>query len=493
MVLAWRAGVARATPMFSAHVPAHVETARAAWEAATECAGWEAPAHDVVQIRQGYVSGGWSGGAWVDDDGLYRIEVSLDGIDRAIVHEIAHAWATYGPPTLTEGRADLLADCVVSRVPGLAPYDPDPGTELTAMPDLRRWGNPHDDHGLVDIDSARRDAYLGSARLARVLATVVDARTLWPEGGTLRWRDVERILEEAGPRGAMVLGVIEGNAAQQRDALSDRDRDGVPWLSEVLAGTNPDRWDSDGDGWWDGAPEVPSVAAVPVPPDGTPVCAGLAGGPHGGTVQVLYAGEIRGAPTPWVAVQAGAVLVDGDARTGVPVPPDRPVLLSLGGPVERHTGGTWAMAGGQGLVVDWSCRSTPRWTVWVEDPLAAPMLDSFAAALDEHVRRADAILGHAAPRRIVVVLGAHHAGIDGGTVHPDALAGLAVAVHRVWLADAAVHSWDAAEGLARALVDDPPDLAFVAIDLKDAEKWAETASSCPEGWEGVLQGACGAR
>jgi hypothetical protein len=506
MLLFWPA-IAAAAPMFSAHTPEHAEIARQAWTAAASCAGWEAPAHEVVRIVQGYVPGGYTGGAYLDDDGLYRIDVGLSSVERALVHEIAHAWATGGSAALTEGRADLLADCIVTRVPGLAPYDPDPGTTLDAMPDLRRWGNPHDDHAATDIDATRRDAYLAASRLARVLATVVDPRELWPQSGTLRWRDLERILEEQGPAGGMVLAVLEGGADRQRDALSDRDRDGQPWLAEVLGGTDPDRWDSDGDGWWDGAPEH-SVAAVPLPPDGTPVCAGFSGGPGGGVVQVIAYGQLRGNPAPWISVVAGGATAEGDPRTGVRVPPDEPLMLALSGRFDRATGGAWAMVGGQDLEVDDACRSTPLFTVWVADPEALPVLEGLAGALEEHTRRAEALLGGPPPKRLVVVLGAESAGVSDGVVRlstgqarwavesgrPDALAGLAVAVHRVWVSGQPEdRSWDAVEGLTRAIVDDPPDLVFVGLDLGAAEAYGERASACPEGWTGVLAGKCAPR
>lgn len=504
LALAWLFGSATAAPLFSAMDPAHAEIARTAWSAAITCTGWEAPAHAVVQIRQGYVAGGFSGGAFLDDDGLYRIDIGLDMVSRSLVHEVAHAWAHTGSAALTEGRADLLADCIVSRNPHLAPLDPDPGTGLDAMPDLRRWANPHGDHGLVDIDAYRRDAYLGAARWMRVLATVIEPRRLWPESGALRWRDVERMLEDAGPEGAILLAVLDGGVERQRAALSDRDRDGVPWLAEILQGTNPDRWDSDGDGWWDGASAPPSVAAVPVPLDGTPVCVGLAAGRSGGTVQVVTSGELRGAPLPYLVLRGGGDVLVGEPRAGVVAPPHRPLLVAMSGPVERSTGGVWALAGGQGLVDTEACRSTPSLTVWADDPAAEPVVAAFAGEVDQHLRRAEALLGRPPQRRIEVVLGAAAAGVDGATVRLtmgqvrwaidherlDALAGLAVAVHHIWEADRDRRRWDTAEGLARAIVDNPPDLAFVSADLRDAERVVGEAERCDKGWPGVIDGTC---
>ena len=160
-----------APPIFSAFSPEFAEKARQAWIAAEKCTGWDAPHHDQVELRQGYVPGGFVGGAWLDGEGLYRVQVGLDNADRALVHEIAHAWASNGPSALTEGRADLLADCIVTMVPALAPLDPDAGTSLDNMPDLRRW-SANRREGLIDLDTSRQDAYLGSARLMRTVVPI---------------------------------------------------------------------------------------------------------------------------------------------------------------------------------------------------------------------------------------------------------------------------------------------------------------------------------
>jgi len=491
-------------PRFVAIDPAHVQAAEKAWRAAVDCTGWEAPAHGQVEITREYVSGGYTGGAFLDRGGLYRIALSQVNADRSLVHEIAHAWARTGPQALNEGRADLLADCIASRVPNLAPLDPDPGLDLDAMPDLRTWENPTGSHSPQDLDLTRRDAYLGSARLMRVVATVVDAQLLWPRDGYLGWEDLERLLEDGGPAGDTVLAVLDGGVERQQAALSDTDRDGVPFLAEVLQGTNPSRWDSDGDGWWDGAAPSPSVAAIPLPPDGTPVCSGFAAGAGGATVQVLVQSQHRGTPPPWVRLCAGRQEIDADPTTGVHVPPGSPILIGLGGRLERSTGGAYALVGGQHLVADWNCRSTPVYTVWVEDPRATPLLDAFATELDEHVRRADAFLGSRSPARMVVALGARSTGVEQGLVQlsmgqvewamaqgrPDALAAVAVSLQRVWLGDDDARRWDAAEALARAIMDSPPGMLFVAVDEGAAEAWTGEATTCLEGWKGVLSGAC---
>lgn len=491
------------TPAFSAHDPQLAEAARTAWLAVEQCAGWPGFAHEVVEISRDFVPGGYVGGAQIDAGGLARVILSPHSTERALIHEIAHAWAWSGPATLTEGRTDLLADCAVARVPGLGPLDPDPGRELDYMPDLRHWTVAGD--GMVaDPEALKSDAYLAAGRLMRLVATVIDPKALWPRDGHLDWERLEGLLGAAGAPGHMILAVIDGGAERQRHALSDRDRDGVPWLAEILEGTNPDRWDSDGDGWWDGAPLAPSVAAVPIPQDGTVVCSGLAGGSVEGSALVLAYGALRGSESAAVAMHAGYDRLPARPGQEVTMPPSMPLLLSLEGSIDQVTGGLWAIAGGRGMVLDWNCRSTPSYTVWVRDARAAPVLDEFAQALELHLARAESTLDAPSKRRAVVVLGAGAADIRDGEVRispgwvewaqeqdrVDALAGVAVALHRVWEHGPEERRWDTAEALTRAILDEPPDLTFVAVDLGLVSERTADAIGCTEGWLGLLSGKC---
>jgi hypothetical protein len=494
-------------PVFSAFSPDVAEKARLAWTAAEACTGWEAPHHEQVEVRQGYVPGGFVGGAWIDGDGLYRVQLGLDNVDRALVHEIAHAWATAGPSALTEGRADLLADCIVTRAPSVAPLDPDPGTSLQQMPDLRRWSASRRDG--VDLDTSRSDAYLGAARLMRAVAEVVDRRSLWPTSGLLRWRDFDDLLRNAGAPGTMVLAMLAGGERTQREALSDADGDGEPWLAEVLGGTDPNRWDSDGDGWWDGA-APPSISAVPLPPDGTPVCAGFSGRP-GAMVQILASGVLRSGVPPEVSAFEGSYNLEGDLSLGVTLSGRGPLLMRLSA-TPRAAGGLWAMVGGNGLQIDGSCQSNPRHTVWWSGDARTPraavwdvgLRDEFLGVVDIYLGRAEALLGPS-PTRLVVQLGGEGTEVrpdgvvqlsDGELAwaraagRPDALAAVAVAVHRVFSAKHVERAAEGAEALTRAILDNPPDLTFVSVDLQQAERRAKTATGCDQGWTGALAGRC---
>lgn len=487
------------TPRFAGDVPDDAALARKAWAAAEICTGWSAPAHELVRLERGPAVAGYDGRAYLDGDGLYRIELSGHHPRRSLLHEIAHAWTRRGPASLNEGRTDLLADCMALALTDPDLLDPDDGRDLVALPDLRRWTNPRTHEGKDLLDEGRADAYLGSARLFRVIATVVDSRSLWPEDGALRWKDLESLLLRAGPKGALVWDLVEGGADRQREALSDRDRDGQPWLAEVLQGTHPERWDSDGDGWWDGSPPAP-VGAVPLPKDGTAVCSGVAAGQKGARLEVRYRAG-RSAGSAPVRVLAGEVWLIDDPALGVRIDPGEPVLLALEGGLRGAAGGAWALAGGQDLTNAWNCRSTPRYTVWVADPRATTTLDAFARQVDDHLHRADGLLGPTS-RRLVVALGADRVAITPDAIHLstglvawaaehdrlDALAGLAVALHRTWLGPEDARRLDTAEAFTRAIVDDPPALLFVAVDEEQLAARADDAQRCA--WRELIAGRC---
>jgi hypothetical protein len=497
--LAFSEAAFAAAPLFEADAKEDATLATRAWRAGVGCTGWVPLHHEVIRIQRTASVDGYAGRAFVDNGGLHRIELSDEHPQRTLIHELSHAWVSRGPAALTEGRADLLADCIAMKLPALDLLDPDPGDDLASLPDLRRWTHPRGAHSSRLLDRERADAYLGASRLMRVIATLVPQERLWPEDGTLRWRDLEKMLEEAGPRGAIVLDVLHGGAERQAHALSDQDRDGMPWLAEILLGTDPDRWDSDGDGWWDGAPRVP-VGAVPLPPDGTAVCSGLSASPRGGRVQVSYRAT-RATERPLVRVIASDIWMSNDPAEGVTVPPNGPILLALDGGLRGSVGGAWAHAGGQDLIDSWNCRSTPEHTIWLGEARFAPHIGAFQRELEEHASRANGLLG-ATTRRIVVGLATDRVQVNADGVQLsaplvswavendrlDALAGLAVAMHRTWLAPMEERRWDIAEALVQALVDAPPAELFLTVDDDQAQARLKDADRC--GWRGLVAGPC---
>jgi len=459
-------------PVFQSSNPDLEKAAYDAWETAIQCTGWEPSVSPVVTIRKGNVEGAFDSAAGFTDDKLVRIDLGPENPRRDLLHELAHAWARKGPATLTEGRADWLADCIATSRPDLGPLDPDSGGTLSAMEDLRKWTNANND---IADDTERMQAYQAAARWIRIVAEILPRERLFPKNGELRWRQLIRGLEKAGPKGVIALSALEGGVDRQREALSDQDRDGQPRLLEILQGTQPDRWDSDGDGWWDGAKLPKDLTSVPIPLDGSPVCSGLTSGSEASRVYVRTGGAWRGPKEAPLRVLAGDTLIVNDPKEGVRVEPHQPILLLLDGVNNGASGGVWVQIGGQGLSLNWNCHSTPRYTIWVRDPKMTPFLYPFENALKEHLDRARTLLG---PQkgRLVIHLGTPAMDVNPQVVQlssgflewaqeqnrPDAAAALAIALQRVWSRPLEARNWDTAEAMARSMMDNPPPTLFVS-------------------------------
>lgn len=448
--------VALAAPRFVADQPSDGEIAAIAWEAAIECTGWEAASHAEIRVERGSVRKGFLGLASADDQGLYRIEIDATNERSAevIVHEVAHAWVRHGPTALVEGRAELLADCMVHARPGLAPLQWDDGRELVGMPDLKAWKSS-EDHGPSANPLMRTDAYLGAARLVRLAGLVLPERALWPADDQVDWLDLDAMLAQSGQPGERLREVLRADPDTQRKALSDLDQDGLPLVGERMLGTDPARFDTDADGWWDGA-EVPADAR-PLPFDGTPVCSGWATGPTGGVAVLKTGGNLRGSPAPMPVLRAGH---DVFARGRVALVGSGSVLVELDGDPEVVSGGLWARVEGHGLVPDTACVDDERRVVWAAEARWRASVPAFAHALSVALERADERLGPSS-HRLAVVLGGPVSKVDGPVVHlsseelarrgPSALAAQAVAMRRVWEASASVRDWRDVDAIAGRL------------------------------------------
>ena len=462
--------VAHAGPTFQSPEHGVQDRAQRAWRAGIQCTGWEPETAEIVNIHTGRVEGSFDSYAVFTDDGLTRIELGPDHPERDLLHELAHAWSRRGPAALTEGRADWLADCMVRQHPTLGPLDPDDGARLSPMLDLRKWQNSR----TFDDAVLQKNTYTAAARWIRVLAHILPINEIFPENGELKWRPLERLLLKAGPKGVIALSSLEGGVQEQIHALSDDDGDGQVRLAEILNGTQPDKWDSDGDGWWDGMSTTSTHSGKPLPRDGSPICSGFTSGPNGADVFVATGGNWRGRRAPPVRVLAGEHLLVDDPRTGVAVPPHQPVLLLLDHTETPPSGGVWASVRGTGLHTTWNCHSTARYTIWVQNPQFTPFLYRFENALREHLNRADAMVGPP-QRRIVIHLGTPGMDINPWVVQlssgflqwaesiqrPDAAAALAIALQHVWQQSPDDWSWESAEALARAMMDSPPPTLLV--------------------------------
>jgi len=452
--------VALALPQFVSAEPEDAVVARAAWSAAAVCTGWEARSHEVVRIERGNVPKGFLGLSSSDDEGIYRIELDASDVrlSEVIVHEVSHAWVSEGPTALVEGRAELLADCIAHQRPGLAPLQWDDGRELVSMPDLRSW-RANDDHGPSVNPLMRTDAYLGAARLVRLAGLVLPEGALWPREDNIDWLDLDDMLRQVGDPGEPLRAVLRASAEVQRRALSDADQDGLPLVGEQMFHTDPQRFDSDGDGWWDGA-EVP-VDAIPLPFDGTPMCSGWASAAVGGVAVLKTGGNLRGTPSPVPVLRVGSEVFE---HGHVAVVGEASVLVELDGDPEVVSGGLWARVSGEGLVADTACSSAERHTVWASEVALREAVVPFGVALEAAIVRADVRIGSDG-RRVAVQLGGSASTVNGPVIRISTrevlaahkagtlgrLANQAIAMRRVWDRSSVSRDWRDVQALTNLL------------------------------------------
>lgn len=487
---------AGSVPRFvSPDAPELAEMASAAWEAAAACTGRSAPASRRVPITLGHPSGGFGGRAHISPErgGLYLIEVETYGVKSlTIAHEVSHAWVHEGPPALVEGATDLLTDCVCRYRPDLFP----PRVKyraggLVALEDLRRWSNSESSREIP-----RESAYVASYRMFVALSSFVPERSLWRTSWS--WSEFEETLSGAGPMGAYIRDALVGGVDGQQVAFGDSDEDGVPGVEEFLLGTSPDIQDSDGDGWWDGTPPQVLADGIRLPSDGTPVCVGRPGsqqpvarsGSLGSNVPVelTYWLNAQSVPAPQLE---GALPAAGDVSFAVSTRP-------------YSKGVQWALL--QGLSHEEPlCWSSPGWTV-IAGPSTAGGLREFVAALPLVDSRADAVLGEATHRGVVLLGDANdgdaiitrlNSGIvddaTRGVLSWEYLAALAVASERLrpapFVRGDGIDTYFI-EALARQLARGKPLAPVLAPDLAGVRAAEARLSDCPGGWKAFRAGEC---
>ncbi len=494
-------GALAAAPDFVGEPSRAARTARMAWEAAELCTGWAAPGHPQVEILSLEPVGEQLVEGHRDAEGLYRISIfGRRPNELAIVREVARSWIGEGPTTLSVGRLELLVDCIASQDARTVSRVPDDGRPLEAMPDLLTWTS--DDIGIPTFDPSQPTVagWWGAARLFRLASLFVDPVHFWPQTRLFGWDEFAGLLLAVGPQGESVMGIVAAGAEKQRQALVDLDRDGLPDLGEELLGTDPANWDTDGDGWWDGAKRPDLEEAVPLPRDGLPVCLPAGGnGPMGGVV-LDVGGNLRGPEVPEVILlmkTREVKLLTGSNYHRVPS--GRPAVVRLSGELDRSTGGVWVAPVGSEAQIRTGCMADDRMVVWAAHPSQRKSVQRFHALSVEAHKRAETLLG---PTRVplTVQLGDPQNWVEENTVglSQQALAWAEKTGRLDWLAALSVALWrndakldpslryEQAEALARALVDDAPEDLVVAESWREVNQWTRMAENCESGWRGLL-------
>jgi len=455
-----------------------VSLAHAAWTAGVECAGIEPDAHGSVPIlrdltpAQGSALAGLSN--WGDPRGV-RIRMLPDAGGDILAHEVAHAWLHgAGLGALIEGRTQLLAACMQRHRPGLFDGMMDVGTDLARMPDLRTWrADPFD---TVDAEVAL-DGYAAAFRLFRALALVVPPERLYASGVDT-WEAVRSLVP---PSAAPALAALDGGVEAQRAALRDEDLDGNSLLYETFAGTDPHSWDTDGDGWWDGAPATHPPGAIPIPRQAEPIC------------------------FPSLPAGGGALLVElGGQLAGLDVPPEIQVdttpwaVLSWRDGWSTYPGGLWVRLVGDDQEPNPQCAMQPGVTIRSVERVEPDVLGALAVMVDHALEQVDATTGLRRPHVFLTVKGSDpYLHRTGNTIQMSAsalagnLQGAAqqVAVFTTVLDAGGIERGPAAAALLHQVFPSTPGGMLDATPF-EIRSWTRAIPNCATGWAGVLGGAC---
>jgi hypothetical protein len=475
-----------ASPLFDAWRD-DTELSAQAWAAAVTCTGTE-PQLDKITVTRDLPDGDWAEGRSSVDGVAMFIRLKEEATPHALANQMAHAWfsrESVPSGVVREGLADLLATCMQEKAPKYVAFAASEPKSVSEFPDL--MSDP-------DAEALGLEGTVAAVRLMRAVASVRNMAGLWADPP----QDMKALhaLMTNAERGKHIVEMLDGGLEKQRVGLSDPDLDTLPTVQEVTLGMNPNQWDTDGDGWWDGATEARPEGAIPLPRDGTRVC--MPSWSEDGAAIVHYGGNLYGHDprAESLSLESGATLV------GL-----RSELVDLAGGlyVTAHSSGE--------LSPNPHCHWSARTTTVGELP---PRHQEAASALAEEVERMwtvfEDVLGPA-PSRLEIRVDGDHMGSDlrilhgqrartgvnipqkdfiwakGNDTHTQTLAAHALAF--LWLGSrASTRSPAAAEALAAGLVPGIADIRLVLATNGDVNQWKKAAKKCASGWRGVASGAC---
>jgi hypothetical protein len=361
-MIAWLA-VALAAPTFIAEDhPPDAELGPKIWEAAVACTGWE-PEVGIIRVHRDVSSKERRSGWWRANDEGAEIHLRARVADMVYAHEIAHTWFHGGDKFVSEGRAEALAICVSRRIGDDVPLWRDMferADVVDAMPDLRTWSQERGyDYPIDELVGA----YRGSKRLFHVLFDLTDDLDGFWDADLSTWEDLEGWLESHNDATRQLAAWLDEGVETQRLLLGDPDRDGRITVEERLSGTDPSVWDTDGDGFWDGA-DARALAGIPLPRQGGRICLPLLPAPGTeATVRILKRSYYGITEPHYEEPHTGRTMW---LRESVD---------------SRAFSGAWVELEGAALVPDPDCHLGPRHTLSAVTPSVRPALAPLSDAL----------------------------------------------------------------------------------------------------------------
>lgn len=483
-----------APPSFTSDREADATRAATLWRHLTDCTGREATVAATLPITRDDKLPAAIGGWLVGDEGAGATGVTLawQATIGDLARTLAHAW--FGPSLVDEGRAEVAATCAVARFEAADDAEradrawmPAPlAVDLSALTDVTQATvAPHAG------DPAAVAARLVARRALLALAAAGGDDAAYAAG---TWDAVAVGLAAAGDGGARVAKALKGGADSQRTAFVDADRDGLTTAIEWIRGTDPDVWDTDGDGWWDGAPAEHPEGARPLPFANRFVCTSKVPPKDVDATIVL---------TSWLA--------SGEPHTQrIPMTSKTTSFLVPTPPGDAGTGIQLRIEGDT-LEDNAVCAEASVGVVLRVDPDLGDLHTRVAAALDDAYARAEQTFGIPLGRIYAELGKGDNQVIQRGSygentvrievwsedaafldAHGGAgpLADMVMAMQVSGIAGVRYRSPEAMAALFEALHPDLPKRAWFKSARGGVKDWLKRAAKCTDGWKAVLENTC---
>lgn len=213
--------------------PANVPFVRAALIEGEACTGLPPDVGDTLTLVP-VTARTHAGRAHIVNGVVVALELP-DNNASVVVHEVAHAWSHGWHASFSEGGAEWLGNCIAARMGRL---------------DVRLVGATRRQESVGTISGMRTGGHYREYSVARVwfgvLARRVPMRELFSKGPAA-------VAERAADDPVLAAWFDAYDDPNLGPLSKDRDRDGLPEFAEIALGTDPNKEDSNGDGWWDGA------------------------------------------------------------------------------------------------------------------------------------------------------------------------------------------------------------------------------------------------
>lgn len=499
------------TPVFFGLLFLHEKEAIQYWNALQECIGVESKIENVYfdfMERKGINTYSAIKG---NDLYIYGSSVQRKMRISFLFKRFAEAWFDSGVFEFDLALRDWINDCASAKVG--SPYlNNFTGNYLEYMIDMNSkldLSYKENQKDKKEFSLIKKDTIESRTRFVRAISRVFDFKGVYPINFNVI---VEKMKDSVYV--SQFFEFLNGDLESQKIALSDVDLDGLTNLEESFLKTDPGRWDTDGDGWWDGQQPVPG--AVAVRPMGGEVCLGVLPSRNfyrvrsGGQERHRYELEFKDGRENHIFIQSafpvirvGVEIVDEWIYSGkLFLPTDQSITFEFREYSSKypHLGGLWVALDVRRSVPDPYCLSTPMITLRTMNRSLSLDLKALNGQIEALVTCFSLSPLPPETRSTMRLGGADILLFEGEKPTLSTAAVRALQKLPDGVASGIVAAWAArrfpvpiraaiAEGFLQHLTSQETSSVFSS----NTEMVAEThrvAAACPTGWRGLIDGSC---